>query len=149
MYLRSTLLREHEKLRSYCTRSLRTGSGTMPRSSLCRPLQLGRSRARMSLSIQYLQLCDLHPEVLSQTLTLCTADWSSVRQVNQCLKLAVALKVRMIHIRPQSRSQAEAVDPSKQKSPQALQRQYPVLRQVRTLGSFFTLSLLVKAIAVR
>ncbi len=51
------------------TSLLYTGSGTMPRSSLCRPLQLGRSRARMSLSIQYPQLCDLPPEVLSQTLT--------------------------------------------------------------------------------
>ena len=91
----------------------------------------------MSLSIQYPQLCDLPPEVLSQILTLCTADWWSIRQVNRCLKLAVALKVRVIHIRPRSRSHTESVDPSKQKSPQALQRQYPVLRQVRTLGSFY------------
>ncbi len=120
----------------------------MLRSSLCRPLQLARSGARMSLSIQYPQLCDLPPEVLSQALTLCTADWWSIRQVNRCLKLAVALEVRVIHIRPRSGSQTEAVDPSKQKSPQALQRQYPMLRQVRTLRSLLTL-LLVKATAIR
>ena len=103
----------------------------------------------MSLGTQCPQLCNLPPEMLSQLLTFCTADWWSIRLVNRHLKLAVAMKVRVIHIRPQSSSQAKAVDPSKQKLPQTLQRQYPVLRQVRTLGLVFTLLLLVTANAVR
>ena len=76
------------------------------------------------------QICDLPGEVLSQILTFCTADLWSIRQVNRRLKLAAAMEVRVIRIRPQSGLRAEAVNPSKQKSPQALQRQYPVLRQV-------------------
>ena len=76
------------------------------------------------------QICDLPPEVLSQVLTHCTAQWWSIRQVNRCLKLAVAKEVRAIHIRPHSSSEVEAVDPPIHVSPQALQRQYPVLRQV-------------------
>ncbi len=62
----------------------------------------------MSLSTQSPQLGDLPPEVLSQVLTFCTADWWSIRQVNRRLKLAVAMEVRVIHIRPQLGSQAEA-----------------------------------------
>ena len=84
----------------------------------------------MSLGTQRPQLCDLPPEVLSEVLMFCTADWWSIRQVNRHLKLAVAMKVRVIHIRPQLSSQAEVVDPSKQRSPQVLQRHFPVLRQV-------------------
>lgn len=76
------------------------------------------------------QICDLPGDVLSQILTFCTADLWSIRQVNRRLKLAAAMEVRVIRIRPQSGLRAEAVNPSKQKSPQALQRQYPVLRQI-------------------
>ncbi|DBA97730.1 TPA: hypothetical protein ACH3X3_012610 [Trebouxia sp. C0006] len=84
----------------------------------------------MSSSTRCPQICDLPQEVLSQILTFCTADLWSIRQVNRRLKLAAAMEVRVIRIRPQSGLRAEAVKPSKQKPPQALQRQYPVLRQV-------------------
>lgn len=54
-----------------------------------------------------------------------------MRQVNRCLKLAVDVEVRGIRIALQRGSGAEAADALDRKSPLALQRKYPKLRQVR------------------
>ena len=54
-----------------------------------------------------------------------------MRQVDHCLKVAVDLEVCAILIAPQRGSGAEAADTLDRKSPLALQRKYPKLRQVR------------------
>ena len=77
------------------------------------------------------QLCDLPKEVLSQIVGLCRRDFRAMRQVNRCLKVAVDMEVRGIRIALQRGSGAEAADALDRKSPLALQRKYPKLRQVR------------------
>ncbi len=95
---------EHEQLKSNCTVNGQTEVPpasisfeqsfefeNMPRShTFFKCAGPCSSRSRMALISHCPQLCDLPPEVLSQVLTHCTAQWWSIRQVNRCLKLAVA-----------------------------------------------------------
>ena len=88
----------------------------------------------MTLSACHLlcsQLCDLPKEVLSQLISLCRADFSSLRQVNRCLKQAVDVEVRGITVTQQSGPRAGAANALERMSPRALLRKYPNLRQVR------------------